>query len=575
MKSLSLVALSIICASSFAQDAAWYAKRFGFNANPPDLFAHETASGFKDYAYNDGLPNVRFNNTSGIMTSTGLAKTGAGKSYLDPTLHQWADLYEITDLLPKDTWVRAGTNLQNHYPDPYNPTGGKNTFRNTDAIVGRLMFRGTDLSNTLCLLWVNAPAVYPSPAPNDSWKTLTVDSIGRPLPAPIDMGEPATRDWWRPHVSYHQYLRRHTQLTFDDINTRAAQIVRERTGSGPMDFNFVQRIGVQFGNEPSAGHPGGSTKIPIVGSWAGQGAINERTMSYCTYGPPPAARTAYQVPNNFGSNPGVMPAFSMLFEQASAYRLNYAMGRIRNIQWSGTASPGVNEIMTYKAEMTGMNWPSMCGRRALHFMSPQYHWKFLPKDQYQSPWSTDLLTSKPFSPADGRWETPSEYARRWVKEMERQVDFIASLDMPGSAKLVDITECYFTVANSYAVSLDANTKDARGETIQFPTKSLDELRELARNHVKEGNTLFPLMQPIPSRVELLRAIKNELYKRDVIENNLTPNLGRIYWWGGYYPNPRTESGLGEDGVGTVNSYNPFGDFRLTLDEVKAIWGLDQ
>lgn len=574
MKSLSLVALSLICASAMAQDAAWYAKRFGFNANAPDLFAHQGQNDFKDFGYNAGNPQARFNNSVGVMTAAGVQQSGAGKSYNDPSLHLWADLYEITDQLPKDTWVRMGTNLQNHYPDPYNPSGGKNTFRNLDAILGRIMFRGTDLSNTLCTLWVNAPAVYPSPAPSDSWKKLTVNSVGQALPEAIDLGEPAIRDWWRPHVSYHQFLRRHTQLTFDDINARAAQIVRERTGSNAMDYNFVQRIGVQWGNEPAAGHPGGSTKIPTVGSWAGQGAINERTMSYCTYGPTPAVRKDYQVPNNFGSNPGIMPAFSMLGD-TSSYRLNYAMGRIRNVQWSGPVAPGVNEIMSYKAEMTGMNWPTMCGRRALHFMSPQFHWKFLAKDQFQSPWSTDLLVSKPFSPADGRWETPTEYARRWVKELERQVDFIASLEMPGNAKIVDITECYFTVANSYAVPLDGNTRDQNGEPIRFTQLTVDQVREISRNNSKEGNVLIPHQQPLPSRVEILRAIKNELYNRDVVQNNLSPNLGRIYWWGGYYPNPRVESGLEEDGNGTIRAYNPYGDFRMTLAETKALWGLDQ
>ena len=573
MKSFSVLALAALGAFSLAQPASWYANRFGFNAALPDLFANQSPTDYKDFAFNTGKPSARFNNSVAFMTGAGMTPTATGKAWNDPTNHQWADVYEITDILPKNTWIRVASNLLSHYPDPYNPRGQVNPERNSGAIITRMMFRGTDLSNGLNILFNLTPGVYPNALPSDTWSSISTDPKGTRMLSSVDTGEPVRRDWWRPYDSYLPYLKNHVQCFVYDLNNAAANIVKQRSPSGGITENFIARLGFQMGNEPAAGHPGGSID-GVVGSWTGVGKVLEGTIAGTDFKPSPATMLSSRIPSSFGLNPCTMPAFSMFSENPDSFRLNYVMGQLRNIQWGGNIAPGLNELATYGKEMNGMAWPTQCGRRALHFNSPYFRWHFNAgtNSNYASKNTEDLLTSQPFDPSQGRWETPQEYAKRWVDEMNRQVDLVANLSMPGSAKLVDITECYFTDAQSFAVPIPAGTKDANNNVVNFQNMTFDQVRAFARSGIVVNGTMVPHQQASPSREAILAAIRTELYNQDMA-HTLSPNLGRIYWWGGYYNVPRNETGLENDANNNVISYNPWGDYRLTLSEVKALWNL--
>lgn len=571
MRYFSLAALAVLGASAHAQNAAWFAKRFGLNVVAPDLFPNQTANDYKDFAYNDNNPNARWNTSAAAMTGAGVIRSTSGRAWNDPTLHQWTDIYELTDKMPKNTWVRVAANILNHFPDPYNPTGQRNKERNLDAIIGRIMFRGTDLSNGLNILFNMTPGVYPNAIPADSWSTIRVDPVGRSLTASISTGEPPRRDWWRPQAAYLPYLKTHVQQFVYDMNNAASNIVRARSASGTLTENYVSRIGFQLGNEPAAGHPGGSIDGP-VGSWNGVGAVLEGTMAGIDYKTNATTAVKNRVPSGWGTNPLTMPAFSMFSEQVNAYRMNYVMGQLRNIQWGGSIAPGINEIASYPKEMQGMQWPTICGRRALHFNSPTYQWRYNPLGQYSLTSPDGLLTSSLIDPNMGRWETPQEYAKRWVAELTKQVDMVSGLPMPGSSTIVDVTEAYFCGSQSAAGSFNNSFTDANGNPVNLSTMTFDQIRATARANYTYNNKLTPLPQQPASREQILAAIRTELYNQDMA-GTLTPNLGRIYWWGASYTDPRNETGLTTDDNNNVTGYNPWGDFRLTMSEVKALWNL--
>jgi hypothetical protein len=302
----------------------------------------------------------------------------------------------------------------------------------------------------------------------------------------------------------------------------------------------------------------------------GVGQVLESTMSAIDYRPRAANMATNQVPAGFGTNKLTMPAFSMFSESVDAYRINYTKGQIRNIQWAGSIAPGMNEVATYSKEMAGKAWPTACGRRALHFNSPVYRWKFNATSTYNSTNPDDMLASALIDPKQGRWETPQEYAKRWVAELEKQVDLVSNLPMPGSAKIVDITECYFTSAQSGGSPFNPGMKYSDGSSPNWASMTLDQIRQISKSHQNVNGAMAPLAQAQASRESLLAAIRAELYARDTA-GTLTQNLGKIFWWGAGWPDPRTESGLCTNDANDVIGYNSWGDFRLTLSEVKALW----
>ena len=569
MKIFYSCTLLVLGAIASAQTDVWYAFRFGLNIPAPDIFSYQAPNSYHNFGYNEGKPDARFNNTPATMNASGVLPSTVSHSWNEASNHGWADTFEITDLLPSKTWVRVAANLQNHFPDPVNSSGQYNKERNTMAIVGRIMFRGNTLSGGLNLLWNVTPAVYPNQSATDSWSTITTDKNGVRMSSAIATGDPAKRDWWRPYDVYLPYLKNNVQTFIYDVNDAAALITRQRT-TGTMTENFISRMAFQMGNEPAAGHPGGSVDGQ-VGSWGGVGNILEGTMTGIDYKPRTATMTSAGVPSAFGTNPLGMPAFSMFLESPDSYRLNYVKGQLRNIQWAGSMSPALNELSSYPKEMTGKTWPTLCGKRALHFNSPTFRWRFTNSNPYESANSCDLLASSLIDPKLGRWETPQEYAKRWVDELQKQVDLVANLPMPGTAKVVDVTECYFTCAESGGSPFNPGAKFADGTSPNYASMTFDQVRQMSRSNMDRGGVMTPLVQTMPTRESILGAIRDELYARDTAKT-LTANLGRIYWWGACWPDPRIETGLCNGDHNEVIGYNPWGDFRLTLSEVRALWG---
>ena len=571
MKSLSTMALVLLGAIASAQTDAWYASRFGINYPAPDLYGYQGQSDYKNYAYNEGKPAARFNNSTAIMKGTGVVQSSVGHTWGDPANHLWGDFFEITDMLPKNSWVRVPANLQNHFPNPVNYSGQLNRDRNLNAIVGRIMFRGTDLSNGLNLLWNVTPGIYPDQNnPIDAWSSISTNASGGALTKPITTGDPAKRDWWRPYDEYLPYLKAQVQTFVWDVNDYASNLTKARSGGAPMTENFISRIAWQLGNEPAAGHPGGSVNGQ-VGSWEGLGRVLEGTMSTTDYRPRLSNMANNGVPASFGSNTKNLPAFSMFGESVDSYRLNYIKGQLRNIQWGGGVAPALNEIATYPKEMAGKAWPTICGRRSLHFNSPTYRWKFNSSNQYSSADPADLLASSLIDPTKGRFETPQEYAKRWVAELEKEVNIVANLPMPGSSNIVDVTECYFTGAESGGVPFNPGMKFTDGTSPDWANLTFDQVRQLSRSYRDNGGSMGPIAQAQATRESLLAAIRDELYARDTA-GTLSPSLGRIYWWGAGWGDPRMETGLCNDDNNDVIGYSSYGDFRLTLSEVKALWG---
>ena len=93
---------------------------------------------------------------------------------------------------------------------------------------------------------------------------------------------------------------------------------------------------------------------------------------------------------------------------------------------------------------------------------------------------------------------------------------------------------------------------------------------MSRSYQFGNGGMKPLAQAMPTRESLLAAIRDELFARDTAKT-LTPNLGKIYWWGGYWADPRSETGICNDNNNDTIGYNPWGDLRLTLSEIKALW----
>ncbi len=525
--------------------------------------------------FQEARVKARYNNQTGIMQAAQVALSETKYRFDDPVCATWAEMLEVTDSLPANTWVRVDGAVNHHFYGPCDADALQKD-RITDGLVGRLMLRSNDPRNALNLLLVVLPGINAHTGTTDSWTKVTVDPLGNKLPNPLKLLQPRERDWWRPEQAMLPYLKQSLQRYVNIVNDSAATQARSRFGvARAKTFNFVQKIGFQLGNEPGTGHPGGSAFAP-VGSWAGIGKVNDGVTVGLNYGVSPAVRTALGVPPSFGSNPLSMPAFSFLNENANQINANFVGGKLMNFQQSGALSPGVAEISSYGQEMNGYKWSQQCGRRAMHFRSPILRWRFFSNDFGDLMGNgKDLLFYGPQDPKYGTWETAEQYAQRWVSELERSVDLVANLPMPAASKIVDVTECYFVNGDLGAMPFDANMIDGNGANISFADKTVDHVREIAKNYRVQGGKLMPLLpaQMPPTRKQLLLAIRNELYHRDVVQKNLSKNLGRIFIWSGLGRDVRDQCGLNANNTGNIVGYNPWSDFRLSFDEVKALWNI--
>ena len=575
MRRVSLIALISVCAASNAQTPEWFALRFGLNVDAQPPADKAPMSQIRIPKFQEAKVGTRHNESTGIMMGAQVRKSDRAYRFDDPMCATWNETLEVTDKLPANTWVRFDGNVNHHFWNPYDAEPVQKD-RITDALIGRMMLRSTDPRNCLNLLFVFAPGIYAHSGTADSWTTVTVDPFGNKLPNPINMMPPKDRDWWRPESAMLPYLKQGFQKYVNIVNDAAATQARAKFGANAAKaFNFVQKIGFQLGNEPGTGHPGGSAFAP-VGSWAGLGRVNEGVTVGINYGVSPAVRTALGIPTSFGTNPLSMPAFSFLNENANQINANYVSNRLKTFQQSGALSPGVAELGSYSQEMNNFKWPVQCGRRSLHFRSPVLRWRFFRNDFGEAmTGSNDLLFYGPQDPTWGAWETPQQYAKRWVEELERSADLVANLPMPAATKVVDVTECYFVNGDLGATPFDANMTGVSGANITFADKTLDQVRSMAKSHRMQNGRFSPLLpsQVPPSRKELLIAIREELYRRDVIQKNLSKNVGRIYIWSSLSRGCRDMSGLNANNSGDVVGYNPWDDFRLSFDEIKAIWNM--
>jgi hypothetical protein len=251
----------------------------------------------------------------------------------------------------------------------------------------------------------------------------------------------------------------------------------------------------------------------------------------------------------YGRNSLFLPAFSYLSEGATT-AIRTANPRER-WNWGESASPGLNEIFTYLPELSNYTWANGCNTRSLHYRSPLLLAR-----------STDKL-GNPMLVSVGapgaRWETPDEYATRWVDGLARAVRGLVNLQMPfGIPAKVDVTECYVSNGDLGLINYYPD--------YSFAGKSLAQVREDFRQapHRKDSFNQSP-----PKRIDVLRAIRAKLMERDI------PELGRIFWWVAYSPEPRSQTGLsasyGLPQAGNpVTRYDPDLDFKFTNAELRAL-----
>ena len=118
-------------------------------------------------------------------------------------------------------------------------------------------------------------------------------------------------------------------------------------------------------------------------------------------------------------------------------------------------------------------------------------------------------------------------------------------------------------------------KDSNGANINFANMTLDQVRDLAKTCRVQNGKFSPLLptQIPPTRKEILVAIRNELYQRDVVQKNLSKSLGRIFIWSSVSMGCREMTGLNAGNNGDIVGYNPWDDFRLNSDEMKAFWSI--
>jgi hypothetical protein len=574
VKRTSLIALVSVCAASQAQTPEWYASRFGLCVQAPAPSGNAPMTQFRIPKFMDAKQGARSHNDPGIMSAQQVALTDGKFAFNDPRCAPWAEMLEVTDKLPANTWLRLESALNHHFYNPFDKVGLQED-RLTQGLVGRLMYRNSNVADTLNLLLVCAPGINAHTGASDSWTRISVDPSGKPLQTAVTTKPPKDRDWWRPEPAMMPYLKSSFQKYVNLVNDAAAVQARQKYGNAGQSLNFVQKIGFQIGNEPGTGHPGGS-QFAKIGSWDGLGRVNEGFSVGINYGVSPAVRAQLGIPASFGTNPLTMPAFSFLNENANQISGNYVGGKLMNFQNSGAFSPGVNEVLSYGKEMNGFKWSQQCGRRALHFRSPVLRWRFFKNDFGMTTGDgRELLHFGPQDPRWGRWETAAEYAKRWVTDLELGVDMIAGLPMPAATKVVDVTETYFINGDLGAAPFDANMKDSNGANINFANMTLDQVRDAAKTCRVQGGKFSPLLptQIPPTRKEILVAIRNELYQRDVVQKNLSKNLGRIFIWSSVSMGCREMTGLNAGNKGDIVGYNPWNDFRLNPDEMKALWGI--
>lgn len=476
--------------------------------------------------------------------------SGPSRNYWDSQCQPWQDAYKVLGIMPRGSWVRAAVNIWEHFPSA-STTVPVDYERFQSAITGKVLY--PNLPSTvdgLNLLWVLSPGIPLRDSSNDGW-----------------FDNPRTRDWYVPAPVNRPYLRNQIQSFITAVNNFSVDQAKVFYGTGKVTSNIVSRMGFQLSNEVGAAHPGGTVFGP-PGNWNGIGQVLEDTTNGLRYRPDDnyAAKLAG---GTTWTNPLSMPAFSFLTEARGQAFVNYNVTWTapRSIQWPGATVPGLTEVFSYYDEVFGptnnYGWAAQCTRRSVHFRSPVIQWirgsdglrvMFVPVNSDGT--------------FDGRWETATEYAKRWVDEVALAIKGYGRLPMPAAMPTVDLTECYLTYGelNSQILTTGNYSFVAANGT----PKTTDQIRSDALKFGSTGqyNGVSYVAPTPPTRVSIFAAIREELYARATAGK--LPNLGRIYWVNGYTSDPRRETGF--ESVDPITSYNPWNDFRLSTDEIKTLFG---
>jgi hypothetical protein len=534
MRYIVLIPALIVPAISFGQASSavqsWAKDRFGVQIEFP---TKSTAQNYARIAQPDGTFLIQ--------------PDGPSRPFNDPNCQPWQNAYSTLSVIPRGAWVRAGVNIWEHFLDPsLNMT---DSARFLDAITAKTLY--PNLPSTiegLNLLWVMSPGIPNRYSDNDGWA-----------------GDPKTRDWFMPLAANRPALKAQVQKFVTQVNNYSANLAKPLF-SGKITTNIVQRMGFQLGNELGAAHPGSSV-FGNPGSWTGIGQVMQDTTGGITWRPD---STTAAILNGGTSwvNQINLPAFSWTTEDIKFANVSYTLyGQVKSIQWPGAVTPGLNEVFTYYDEVFGptnnYTWANQAKRRSIHFRSPGLQW-IRANDGQRVYWPDMSVTN---GVLNGRWENAQEYAKRWVDEAALAIKGYGRLAMPGNPTVVDLTECYLTYG-------EMNAKILNPSNYQFAVngvpKSPQQIRDdsMARGSSRDINGVIYQAPVPPTRISIFAAIRDELYNRSI--QGKLPNLGRVFWVNGYTADPRRETGFSS--VDPINSYNPYEDFRLSIDEIMTLYG---
>jgi hypothetical protein len=367
-----------------------------------------------------------------------------------------------------------------------------------------------------------------------------------------------------PIVANRPALRAQVQAFVTSVNNYSVNQARI-VSPNRINTNIVQRIGFQLGNELGAGHPGSSV-YGNPGTWTGIGQVMQDTTAGLAWRPD-SSTARYLAGGTSWINQISLPAFSFTTEARGQAFVTYDLyGQVKSIQWPGAVVPGLTEMFTYYDEVFGptnnFTWASQAQRKSIHFRSPVLQW-IRANDKQRVYWP-DMLANNTLN---GRWENPTEYAKRWADEVTLAIKGYGRLSMPGSQPIVDLTECYLTYGELNSKMLDTSNYQF---IVNGVPKSTDQIRQdsLTRGSQRDINGVTYTAPLPPTRISLFAAIRDELYTRSV--QGKLPTLGRIFWVNGYSADPRRETGF--QSTDPIQSYNPWEDFRLTSDELKTLYG---
>ena len=471
---------------------------------------------------------------------------GPARPFSDPNCKPWQDAYALMTNIPRGAWVRVGVNLWEHYLTPSLTTTDSDRY--LAAVTRAVLYPSLPSSIVgLNLLWGLSPGIPPRYSDNDGWADY-----------------PKTRDWFLPVVANRPALKAQVQNFVTSVNNYSVNQAKPLF-TGKITTNIVSRMGFQLGNELGAGHPGASV-FGNPGSWAGMGQVMQDTTAGTIWRPDNATATLLNGGTSW-VNQINLPAFSFLTEARGQAFVNYDLyGGLKSVQWPAAAVPGLTEVFTYYDEVFGPSnnytWASQARRRSLHFRSPVLQW-IRANDQQRVYWP-DLNADNSLN---GRWENPTEFAKRWVDEVALAIKGFGRLAMPGNPTTFDLTECYLTYGELNAKILDPSNYQF---SVNGVTKSTDQIRldSIARGSSRDINGVIYNAPLPPARQSLFAAIRDELYNRSI--QGKLPNLGRIFWSNGYSADPRRETGF--QSTDPIQFYNPYDDFRLSVDEIKTLYG---